>query len=286
MKKILYTLIILAIHSCLFAQSNPNIFTYKVGKCTVYLLSEGQGRGNSDILLNTTPSSIARTIPDGTFPNATNTFLIKTPDNSYILVDTGYGRELFNNLKHLGIKPEEIGIVALTHIHGDHTGGLLKDGKATFPNALIYISPEEKDFWIQQKDNQQRDEILKQYLGKFRLLDHNELKDIKFMTEFGFRAISAPGHTPGHTLFLLESEGEKLLIWGDITHAMAIQIPFPEVATKYDSNADLAVKTRIEVLAFASEHKIPIAGMHIEYPAVGHISKNENGQYEFSPAAF
>ncbi|MDL2222707.1 MBL fold metallo-hydrolase [Bacteroidales bacterium OttesenSCG-928-M11] len=269
-----------------FAQSNPNIFTYTVGKCTVYTLSEGQSQGNSSILTNATATTINKTIPDGTFPNATNSFLIKTAEKSYILVDTGLGKELINNLNHLGVKPEEIGLVALTHIHGDHVGGLVKDGKAVFPNALIYISPEEGNFWIKQKENSLRDEILKQYLGKIRLLDHNILKDIKFINDFAFRAIAAPGHTPGHTMFLLESEGERLLIWGDITHAIAVQIPYPEVSVKYDTDPIEAAKTRSQVLAFAAEHKIPIAGMHIEYPAIGIVTKGEETQYEFSPVAF
>jgi glyoxylase-like metal-dependent hydrolase (beta-lactamase superfamily II) len=103
------------------------------------------------------------------------------------------------------------------------------------------------------------------------------------------RPIAAYGHTPGHTLYLLSSGGERLLIWGDLTHAMAVQMPFPQVAVTYDVDSEQAVASRKTVLEFVVKNKIPVAGMHIAYPGMGVVSANsaknppENSVYRFTP---
>jgi glyoxylase-like metal-dependent hydrolase (beta-lactamase superfamily II) len=91
------------------------------------------------------------------------------------------------------------------------------------------------------------------------------------------------GHTPGHTSFLIESKESKLLIWGDLTHAMAIQMPYPQVAVTYDVNPEGAVQSRKAVLTYVSENHIPVAGMHIAYPAIGEIKSISDGGYQFLP---
>jgi len=101
----------------------------------------------------------------------------------------------------------------------------------------------------------------------------------------GVSAIAAYGHTPGHTMFLVESGGKKLLVWGDLTHAMAIQMPRPSVSVTYDSDPVAAAEARKEVLKYVSENKIPVAGMHVAYPGVGGVETDpENpGGYKFIP---
>ena len=101
----------------------------------------------------------------------------------------------------------------------------------------------------------------------------------------GIYAVEAYGHTPGHTMFLLNSGGERLLIWGDLTHAMAVQIPRPAVTVTFDVDTAAAAATREKVLKFVSENEIPVAGMHIAYPGIGDIVLDpENpGGYEFMP---
>ena len=93
----------------------------------------------------------------------------------------------------------------------------------------------------------------------------------------------AVGHTPGHTAYLVQSGGWKLLIWGDVTHAMALQMPHPEIYPAYDYDPVTATATRQTILEQVSRDNIPVAGMHSPFPGVGRIQKDPNGGYSFTP---
>jgi len=121
------------------AQENPNIFTYRMGSAEVCLLSEGQDVGNTGIFVGATPEMIQKAVPNGTYPRSCNAFLVRTSGKN-ILVDTGFGRNLSENLKSFGVTQEQIDAVLITHVHGDHIGGMIKDDKSAFPNAELYIS--------------------------------------------------------------------------------------------------------------------------------------------------
>ncbi len=266
------------------AQTKTNaMFTYKVGTFEVTVLPEIQQSVGSNILINATPEMVKECSTDGTFPNAVNAFLVRTPEKN-ILIDAGFGRKLFENLQTLGIKPEEINIVLLTHMHGDHIGGLLKDEKATFPNADIYLAKAEYDYWMSDKaKNPNARKVLEIYKSKLHFITPQELEQ-KPANEIlsGFEAIAAYGHTPGHTAYLIESNKEKILIWGDLAHAMAIQMPYPQVAVTYDVNPEQATASRKKVLEYISKNHIPIAGMHIAFPAMGQIERKGSG-YLYKP---
>jgi glyoxylase-like metal-dependent hydrolase (beta-lactamase superfamily II) len=93
----------------------------------------------------------------------------------------------------------------------------------------------------------------------------------------GIRSIPAPGHTPGHTLYAIESEGQKLLLWGDLVHSEEIQLAHPEVAIKFDSDEPAAVRQRLKVLASAADENTLIGGAHIAFPGLGHLSRQGSG---------
>jgi glyoxylase-like metal-dependent hydrolase (beta-lactamase superfamily II) len=100
----------------------------------------------------------------------------------------------------------------------------------------------------------------------------------------GIQAIAAYGHTPGHTAFLIRSSDVKWLIWGDVTHAMPIQMPCPDVALSFDVDSETAIRTRKQALEYAARNNITIGGMHISFPAVGNVKKATEGEgYQFSP---
>lgn len=221
-------------------------------------------------------------IPEGSFAIATNAFLLKGTDNNYILVDAEYGKELFNNLDTLGVKPEDITTILLTHTHGDHIGGLLKDDERAFPNAEIVLSRQELEFW-EQAGNPKANTIREKY--PIRTVELKTLKEAVLDNKTSIQHIAALGHTPGHTAFLVSSQGNHLLVWGDLTHAMAIQMPYPQVAVTYDTDPEAAVRSRMEILEFAAKNRIPCAGMHIPYPAIGTLKANGKGGYEFIPMA-
>jgi len=293
MKKILTLLttsLVIMTNSAFAQEQSENIFTHKVGKFEVTLLSERQGQGNSGILINATPQMLTECIPSGTFPNAYNAFLVKTPERN-VLVDAGlHSAKLFSNLRSLGIDPSQIDAVLITHMHGDHIGGLLENDKAAFPKAKIYLSQPEHDFWTDDNAMQQAPEnkrggflaarkAIAVYMDNISLFQPDDLYEL-FP---GITGIFAPGHTSGHTTYLIESDNDRLLIWGDLIHAMAIQMPYPSVAVTYDVDSDLAVVVRKNILDFVSRNNIPIAGMHIPFPAMGIVSTISSGGYVFYP---
>ena len=262
-------------------QEQENVITFALGDFEITTLSEGQNEGNVKVLIDASPAILQEYAPEENYPSATNAFLIKTPDK-IILIDAGYGRKLFDNIASRNISPEKVNIILLTHLHGDHIGGLLKDGKATFPNADIYIAQAEYDYWMNSKARgAQAREVIKAYKKKLHLFTPTEIETGGVQLFHGIQAISAYGHTPGHTAFLIESNDSKMLIWGDLTHAMAIQMPHPEIAVTYDTNPQQAIASRKKIFDYVTLNKIPIAGMHIPFPAIGNVKKEENGKYSF-----
>jgi glyoxylase-like metal-dependent hydrolase (beta-lactamase superfamily II) len=274
----------LALANMVSAQEGLSVYAHKTGSFELILLAESQGQGNKSILIGATPEMLREYAPDGTFPNAMNAFLVKTPDKT-VLIDAGLGGKLFDNLQSVGVAPGQVDVILLTHMHGDHTGGLIRDGKVMFPQAEIYLPQPEYDYWMSDAKFKQQQDIIAAYKTNLHLFQPNELGEAAAPLLPGFTAYAAYGHTPGHTAFMLESGDEKLLVWGDVTHAMALQMPYPQVAVTYDVNPDDAIASRQQVLAYASKHKIPIAGMHIAFPSMGTISEGKAGGYLFTPFA-
>ncbi|MDR2448472.1 MAG: MBL fold metallo-hydrolase [Prevotellaceae bacterium] len=275
-------------------QLNMNIFTQTVGTAKVSLLSEGQNTGNSATLIGATPEMFRECAPDSTYPSAVNAFLVQLSGHT-ILIDAGFGNQLLQNLKSLGVTARQIDIVALTHLHGDHTGGMLRDGKPVFPNATVYVSQPEYDYWMSDEAMNSLPEnrrggfagarkVLEAYKNRLQLINVREIGETPEPLVPGFYGIAAYGHTPGHVMFMVESGAGKFLIWGDITHATAIQTPYPAVAVTYDVNPGQAVATRHKVMDYVARHHIPVAGAHIACPGMGELLDNRRQGYLFQPA--
>jgi glyoxylase-like metal-dependent hydrolase (beta-lactamase superfamily II) len=280
MRKITKLLILISFCSFMnqLSASEKEIFIQKFKNFEIILLSEGQQNGNPNILLDAPAEIVKKYAPEGTFPNATNAFLVKISGKN-ILVDAGVGKNLASNLAEF-VKNEDIHAILLTHLHGDHIGGLLADGKAVFANADVYLSQKEFDYWMKQ-GNENAKKVLEVYKDKLKFFEPSKVNDAKKSQLMpNILPIAAYGHTPGHTTFLVEANNEKVLIWGDLTHAMAVQMPNPEIAVTYDVDPKTAIKSRQEILKFVAENEIPIAGMHIAFPAIGKITKAGAG-YSF-----
>jgi glyoxylase-like metal-dependent hydrolase (beta-lactamase superfamily II) len=262
--------------------ADPQVFAYTVGSFEVSMLVENSGPGRPGILLGISPAQLEKYAPGGTFQSSTNTFLIRGGGRT-VVVDTGFGTTIFESMKNLGVKPEDVDTVLITHMHGDHIGGLQKDGAALFPRAKVYVARQERDYWLGARNDPGARAALAPYTGRVEFFAPGNIEGSPPELLPGIRALAAFGHTPGHTLFLLESAGQKFLIWGDLMHAEKIQFPLPSISVTYDTDPVMAAASRLEVLQYAARNNIPIGGMHLVYPAVGTVRIEGEG-FAFIPA--
>ena len=259
-----------------------DIFSWKIGEFTVDMLVENRGAGRPGILLGLSRAQLDRYLPGGNFESETNTFLIRGRGLT-VVVDTGFGGAIFESMKTLGLSPADVDSVLLTHLHGDHIGGLQRDGKALFPKAKVYLAEEERAWWIDAQGNAGAKAALAPYGGRVETFRPAKIDANPEEILPGIRAAAAFGHTPGHTVFLLESSGQKLLIWGDLMHVEGIQFPLPEISVSYDTDSAAAATVRKEILDYAVRNRIPVGGMHLVYPALGTVEREGTG-YRFIPA--
>ena len=257
----------------------PAPVTFTFGAVTVHALADAVVSMPTKIFTGASPEAMQALAPTGESPAAINVFLIKDGDR-LILVDAGFGKKedptsrMLQGLQLLNISPDRITHVLLTHMHGDHIGGLAWEGKAAFPNARIMVNAVEKDYWLApatkadpaRKGNAElAAATFALYQGKIDTFTG----DITVLP--GIRAIPSPGHTPGHTVYLLESQGASLLFWGDTIHAAALQFANPEICANFDMDKPQAVIARKALLEMVAEKKIPVAGGHLPVPGAGHV---------------
>ena len=195
-------------------------------------------------------------------PASVSAFLVKT-DGKEILFDAANGAQdsqLMPVLSTLETAAEDIDYIFITHMHGDHTGGLLKDGEAVFSNAVIYINKVEYDAWMAMEDRQSAS--LRNICGAYG--DRVKTFSLEDELPCGIQAVEAYGHTPGHTAFRL---GDALIA-GDVMHGTALQARYPEFCAGFDMDKEKSVKTRRAILKMAEEG-VKVYGMH--FPAPYHL---------------
>ena len=240
------------------------------------------------------PALVKKYMPRNSAPASVSVFAVKRGD-SVILMDAGYGSNapgpgtsaLMLTMAKAGITPDMVDLVLLTHMHMDHTAGLLTaEGTRAFPRAKVLVSVMEASYWLfsppkpGQEANFELAAKVKAAYGE------------DFLTPFAFgdtvapgiTALDASGHTPGHTVYQLESEGKRLLVIGDLLHAALLQFPEPAVSSSYDMDPIKAADTRLFYLNMAAEKDVPVAGMHLPFPPVGKVGKREGGGFVFTPA--
>ncbi|NJK54131.1 MAG: MBL fold metallo-hydrolase, partial [Leptolyngbyaceae cyanobacterium SU_3_3] len=268
----------------------PGVYQFKLGDFTIAALSDGTvPQDLPKILTNTNPSEIDLLLHQSFLTNpveaSINAFLIDTGDKQ-VLVDTGAG-ELFGSLgggklqealKTAGYTPDEIDTILITHIHTDHSGGLVVGGQMMFPNATVYAGKPDVDLWLnpanveRSRDDQKRffteaNKTVKPYL------DAGKLKPFSGETAIlpGITALPTPGHTPGHSFYLVESQGERIEFWGDIIHFGSVQFPKPEITVIYDFDSKAAAAQRAQQFTRAVKSRHLVAAAHLPFPGVGHL---------------
>jgi glyoxylase-like metal-dependent hydrolase (beta-lactamase superfamily II) len=281
----------------------PGWYRMMLGGFEVTALSDGTFPMDLvKLLANVAPKQLdedlSRSFVTNPVEASVNGFLINT-GTKLVLIDTGAGTffgptvgKLLDNLAASGYRPEQVDEVYITHMHLDHVGGLIKDGKMAFPNAVLRASQQEADYWLSKakmaaapadaKDGfANAQQALGPYIAAARFKPFNG--DVELVP--GVRSVVTPGHTPGHSLYMVESGGEKLLLWGDLMHAAAAQFPDPSVSLQYDMDLPAAAEQRKKVFADAAAHRYWVAGAHLPFPGIGHLRTNGSG-YTFVHANY
>ena len=272
--------------------AEPVSYQYAIGDALVISLPDAV-RNMPVEMISGAPAEEIHNLARNGIPTSIHTFLIKT--GSYVaLVDTGNGKMdepkswLLPKLAQAGVDQGEVTHVLLTHLHGDHVGGLAWDGKAAFPNAQVLVSAPERDFWLSPDAPAKlpaRKDMIELVQATIALYE-GRVKPFAFgdAPVPGIKALDASGHAPGHAAFLLESGGKKLLLWGDAVHGAVLQFPNPSICISFDMDMPKAIQTRRNLMEMAMQDKIPVAGAHLPAQAVGMVKAGPgSGSYIYSP---
>ena len=267
----------------------PGYFRLAIGDAEVTVLADGHLAIETKIFGGDPPAP--RVLGADTVVTSVNGWLINTGDR-LVLVDTGTSTmmgdtlgKLAANLKAAGYTPDQVDAVVMTHLHPDHAAGLIASSVASFPNASLHVAEAELGFWTSDDIMGKAPDEVK----PFFTLARNAVKpyaDAGKLMPFkpgellpGLTAVAAPGHTPGHTMLRVSSGNEQLLLWGDIVHNAALQFHEPGRSNAFDVDQPTAVTTRQAVLDMASADRLMIAGSHLPFPGLGHVTKAASGYH-------
>lgn len=233
-------------------------------------------------------------LPPGPMATAVNAFVIES-GGRLVLIDAGVGPSrgpatgrLPAELRAAGFDPAAVEAVLLTHMHVDHCGGLLDAaGQKVFANAELLVAEAEQRFWAEPglaarmpassgPGIAMANAALDAWRGRTTLFTAGEVAP-------GISAVPLPGHTPGHTGFLLADGADSALVWADIVHIAAIQFPHPEWGLVFDIDQTQAAATRARVFDQVASERTRIAGMHLGFPGLGHVAR-EAGGWRYVPA--
>lgn len=253
-----------------------------LGKFTVIALADGNFDMPAPKLLHEDKPGVVKSLLGkagytDTVPTSINGFLIDTGARR-VLIDTGTGGalgpstgKLLEHLRAAGYEPAQIDEILITHLHPDHAGGLTHDGKSVFPNAVLRVSAADVGYWVDDAKTASANAAAA--LAPYRAAGRLKTFAAGATLAPGITAVDTAGHTPGHTSYLVESDGQKLLVWGDLLHVAAVQFADPKVTIKYDSTPAQAEAQRAKVLADAANNGEWIAAAHIAFPGIGHVVK-------------
>jgi glyoxylase-like metal-dependent hydrolase (beta-lactamase superfamily II) len=281
----------------------PGYYRMPLGDFEITALNDGTlALDVKKLLTNTSPVRIDQLLKRSFLTNpvdtSVNAFLVNT-GTKLVLIDAGTGNlfgptlgNLVNNLKAAGYQPEQVDEIYITHMHGDHVGGLMAADKLAFPNAIVRADQRDADYWLSQANLDAAPDGAKDsfkgamasvnpYIaaGKFKPFDGSGA-----LTP-GITAVSTYGHTKGHTIYVVESKGQKMAVLGDLMHVAAVQFPNPSVTIQFDTDPKMAAVQRKKMYADGARQGFWIAVAHLSFPGIGHIRADGQG-YVYYPVNY
>jgi glyoxylase-like metal-dependent hydrolase (beta-lactamase superfamily II) len=284
----------------LAAKQAPGVFRQSVGDMEVTALLDGDIVLPPELFPAAKPEEqkalAERAFSPYPMRSHINAYAVNTGDKLY-LVDTGIGAfaaafpgtqlgYLGEALAAAGIARDDVDAILLTHLHLDHFGGLLKEREVQFPRAEIIVPEADTKFWLSAEVAAQAPDNAKPFFEMARTaMSPYESRTRKIASGPvvpGIEAVALPGHTVGHTGYMIGSGNDRLLIWGDIVHNVDLQFPRPEWTMSFDTDQPQAAATRKHAFDMAAADRIMIAGMHLPFPGLGHVER-DGERYAYHP---
>ena len=269
--------------------------TKKIGDFEVTALSDGRLATSLDAVISMDRAEAARLAgtTSGDVHIAVNAFLLKLA-GQWALIDAGASNSmgsalgrLAENLRAFGVAPEEIAAVFLTHIHPDHSNGLVDaSGRAVYPNAELILHEAEARFWLDRDEASGANERIRRNIAKAAVATAPYRQRMRAVRDgealAGVAAVALLGHTPGHTGWLIASAKDSLLIWGDLVHLASVQVARPDTGLVFDVDPQAACATRLRTFDRVAADRLKVAGAHMDFPGFGTIVRRGSG-FAFEP---
>ncbi len=285
-------------------QQVPDSYSFPLGDLKITALSDGTVPQDLHSLLTGTSHShtdelLAKAFLANPVEASINAFLIQDGVRT-ILVDTGSGDlfgpgnggKLIDSLASVGVKADDVTDILITHIHTDHTGGLVRDGKPSFPQATIHVGAPDLAFFLDPSNGPKMgyadryfDEAIKtigvyEKLGKVKTFDDGET------ILPGVETSLHPGHTPGSAFFTATSKDQSITFIGDVIHIAAVQFPDPNVTIVYDVRPEDAALARKKAFADFARRRELVAAPHLQFPGIGRIRAEAGGAFSWHPLEY